>query len=393
MKEETSWQAERFVMRARTLFYARVGLLVLGLFILMVPSWSRMMGIRGYTGYAWYVVIALYSTTNFYVMERGRLGRIFTFVTLNLDLLTLIYLIVASGALRSPFLPIQLIFTLFFAMLFPKPGGIIPPLMLLPIIAHFDQLVYERGFVTQDVFILIFYSVLNLIIVYVIVYLSDREEQQQREIVSLTRELRELAVHEERQRISREMHDGLGALLSSLIIQSEYVSACTTDEALRKEIGELKVTAEESIEELRRCVQMMRDDFDLRKALEDYCAVFQQRSRVETEFTMPPRDLGIRPDQQLMLFRVLQEALANAVKHGEPRKVKVSIAEVERHLLMQVRDDGKGFTWGGGVAGHYGLANMQERARKSGGQCEITSEPDHGTLVSLRIPLLDETVY
>ena len=230
---------------------------------------------------------------------------------------------------------------------------------------------------------------LNLIIVYVIVYLSDREEQQQREIVSLTRELRELAVHEERLRISREMHDGLGALLSSLIIQSEYLSSCTADEALRHEIGELKGTAEESIEELRRCVQMMRDDFDLRKALEDYCAVFQQRSRVEIEFSMPAREFGIRPDQQLMLFRVLQEALTNAAKHGLPKRIRVALSEVERHLLMKVQDDGKGFTWTGGVAGHYGLANMQERAKKAGGFCEITSEPDQGTLVSLRIPLLD----
>ncbi|MBI5525278.1 MAG: sensor histidine kinase [Deltaproteobacteria bacterium] len=364
-----------------------MGLLLVGLLILIVPSWSRMMGLRGVLGYVWYVFMALYSTANFYVMDRGRVGRWFTFGTLNLDLLALLYLIVASGALRSPFLPIQLIFTLFFAMLFPKPGGIIPPLMLLPIIAHFDQLVYERGFVTQDIFILIFYSVLNLIIVYVIVYLSDREEQQQREIVALTRELKDLAVHEERQRISREMHDGLGALLSSLIIQSDYVNACTADEALKKEIAEIKGTAEESIEELRRCVQMMRDDFDLRKALEDYCAAFQQRSRVEIEFFMPRREFGIRPDQQLVLFRVLQEALSNAVKHGAPAKVRVSLSEVDSALMLKVQDDGKGFAWTGGVSGHYGLANMQERARKAGGTCEITSEPGHGTLVTLRIPL------
>ena len=138
---------------------------------------------------------------------------------------------------------------------------------------------------------------------------------------------------------------------------------------------------------------MMRDDFDLKKALEDYCAVFQQRSRVETEFSMPSREFGIRPDQQLMLLRVLQEALANAVKHGEPKKIRVSLAETGGQLLMNVQDDGRGFVWAGGVAGHYGLANMQERAKKTGGLCDITSEPDHGTLVSLRIPLLDEKAY
>jgi signal transduction histidine kinase len=319
-------------------------------------------------------------------MKRGAAGRMVTFLTLNLDLFMIAYLIVASGALRSPVLPIQLIFTLFFAMLFPRPWGIIPPLLLLPLVAHLDQLLYGRGFVTQDIFILIFYSSINLIIVYAVVYLSGREETQQAEIVDLTRELRELAVREERQRISREMHDGLGALLSSMIMQAEYLSSLQSSDEVRREIAEIRGTAEESMDELRRCVQMMRDDFDMRQALEDFCRNFAARGRVELEFSVPAQTPPIRPDRQLMVFRVLQEALSNALRHASPHRISVIMSDIGDCVVLKVSDDGRGFDPKLSPAGHYGLANMRERARKSAAECELSSAPGAGTTVTLTIP-------
>jgi signal transduction histidine kinase len=388
-RDGSSWHYERFVMRAGTLFYARVGLLALVLLVLVVPSWSLMVGISLLPGLMWHVFAVFYSTAGFLLKDRGKTGRWFTFGTLILDLVAICYLIVASGALRSPIMPVQLIFTLFFAILFPRPSGIIPPLLLLPVIAHFDQMVYERGFVTQDVFILLFYSAMNLIIVYVVVYLGEREELQHREIVALTRELNELAVLEERDRISREMHDGLGALISSMVMQAEYLSTLPADGELKREIAELRGTAEEGIEELRRCVRMMRGDLDLRKALEDFCTAFSQRGRLEIEFSMPKTEAEVRPDQQLMLLRVLQEAVNNTLKHAGPCKVTVMVGLGERGLEMIIADNGRGFAWSGAVEGHYGLANMQERARKAGGECEIKSAPGLGTTVTLRIPPAD----
>ena len=380
------WQGERFVMRARALFYARLGLLALGLLILLVPSWAKMMRATGAGAYTWYAFAVVYSTASFFLMKRGAAGRLITFLTLNLDLFMIAYLIVASGALRSPVLPIQLIFTLFFAMLFPRPWGIIPPLLLLPVVAHLDQLLYGRGFVTQDIFILIFYSSINLIIVYAVVYLSGREETQQAEIVDLTRELRELAVREERQRISREMHDGLGALLSSMIMQAEYLSSLPSSDEVKREISEIRGTAEESIDELRRCVQMMRDDFDMRQALEDFCRNFAARGRVELEFSVPAQTPFIRPDRQLMVFRVLQEALSNALRHASPRRITVMMADIGDCVVLKVSDDGRGFDPKLSPSGHYGLANMRDRARKSAAECGVTSAPGAGTTVTLTIP-------
>ena len=100
---------------------------------------------------------------------------------------------------------------------------------------------------------LLWYLALNFIIIYVLVYLNEREVAAHREVTELQGDLKELAVVEERNRLAREIHDGLGASLSSLIIQSEYLlSLAPKDEPLLKEIRELKASAEESIEELRR---------------------------------------------------------------------------------------------------------------------------------------------
>jgi signal transduction histidine kinase len=151
-------------------------------------------------------------------------------------------------------------------------------------------------------------------------------------------------------------------------------------------LTELRGTAEESIEELRRCVRMMRGDFDLRKAMEDFCSSFLKRGRVEVEFSMPGRIPPVRPDRQLMMLRVLQEAMNNAVKHAEPGRISVSVFEEGDDLVMKVADDGKGFTWTGGIEGHYGLANMRERARKAGAELDVESAPGRGTAVTLRMP-------
>jgi hypothetical protein len=97
---------------------------------------------------------------------------------------------------------------------------------------------------------LIWYLGLNFIVIYVLVYLNEREVTAHREVVELQGDLKELAV-EERDRLAREIHDGLGASLSSLIIQSEYVAQLTKDDAVKKEVADLKQSAEEAIEELR----------------------------------------------------------------------------------------------------------------------------------------------
>jgi len=383
-----SWEQDRFVARARALFYARMMFLTLGLLILAVPAWSGYFGLTGSVSFVGYFTMLLYSVANLLVIDHPKAGRWVTYTTLCLDLSIMVVLIAkpqVGGGLQSPLLATQLLFTTLFSILYPKPLAILPPLLALPITTRLDLLL-NRSVTAVELLTLLWYLALNFIIVYVLVYLNEREAIAHREVVSLQGDLKELAVVEERNRLAREIHDGLGASLSSMIIQAEYILNLTREDGLRSEIRELKLTAEESIEELRRSLRMMHEDFELAQGLEDYAKTFRERTGLDICFERTGLQRKLSPDAQLALFRILQESLSNAVKHAEARAVHVRLDYSDDRVHLIVRDDGKGFDPARTPRGHYGLLNMRERAMKLGGQLIVDSAPGAGAQVAFSLP-------
>lgn len=384
-----SWVDDRFSARARALFYARMMFLTLGLGILAVPIWRSYFDFTA-LAFGGYFCMLIYSVANYLVLGHPRAGRIVTYVTLCLDLMVMVVVVVKpheAGGLANPLLATQLLFTMLFALLYPKPLAILPPLLALPITARLDQLL-DRSPTAVEVLTLIWYLGLNFIVIYVLVYLNEREITAHREVVMLQGDLKELAVVEERNRLAREIHDGLGASLSSLIIQSEYVQQLTTDPAVRNEVNELKASAEEAIEELRRSLKMMREDFDLAHGFEDYVKTFGDRTQLPVRFeksgTLIKR---LAPETSLALFRVLQELLSNAVKHAAAKSVEVKIYFGPESIALAVKDDGRGFDPTAPKPGHYGLVNLRERAMKVGGDVSIEASPGAGAHITFTVPL------
>ena len=309
-------------------------------------------------------------------------GLNITFVTLLFDLVFIAYIISMSGGLKSAVMLAQVLFTIFFALLFPRPLTILPPLLLLPIIASID-----RYFMHQDndfvvaLFFFTWYLAINLIVVYMIVYLNHTEDKQQRNILRLQEKLGDKAVLEERTRLAREIHDGLGASLSSLIIQSEYIINLNQDIKLKEELVELKSTAEESIEELRRSLQMMRDQFDLIPALQDYCNTFQVRTKIDIAMEAEGKPWNLAAEVQLCIFRILQESLTNINKHAKANKINITLFFGPSRMILSIRDNGRGFEQNVKMQHHYGLITMGERARKVDGELKIKSIPQEGTTI------------
>lgn len=380
-----SWLQERFVARARALFYARLVFLSLGLLLLAVPIWAGHFKFESPLAFAVYFAMLLYSVTNYLVVEHPKAGRIVTYVTLCFDLVIMVVVVVQGGGLKSPLLATQLLFTTLFALLYPKPLAIVPPLLALLVTTRLDLLL-NRTPTAIEVLTVLWYSALNFIIIYVLVYLNEREVSAHREVVELQGDLKELAVVEERNRLAREIHDGLGASLSSLIIQSEYLLSLAKDETLRGEIGELKASAEESIDELRRNLRMMREDFDLGTSLEEYAKTFGERTQLPVEFTKSGNLGRLAPEKQLALFRVLQECLSNAAKHAAATKLEVKVHFGPERVALSIRDNGRGFATDAKKAGHYGLINMRERAMKVGGELIVDSSVGSGTQISFSVP-------
>jgi two-component system, NarL family, sensor histidine kinase DegS len=384
-----SWLRDRFMARARALFYARMVFLTLGLLILAVPVWRLYFGFTT-LAFGVYFFMLLYSVANYLALGHPRAGGVITYVTLLMDLVMMVIVVakpITGGGLANPLLASQLLFTTLFALLFPRPLAILPPLLALPIVTRIDQLL-DRSPTAIEILTLLWYLALNFIIIYVLVYLNERETSAHREVVQLQGDLKDLAVIEERNRLAREIHDGLGASLSSLIIQTEYLGSIAKDETLLKEIREIKASAEESIEELRRSLRMMREDFDLGVGIEEYVKTFADRTQLPVRFATSGSYLGkLSPESSLALFRVLQELLTNALKHARAKQVDVRLSFLPERVQLTVKDDGQGFDLKAKRVGHYGLINMQERANKVGGSVEVDARPGAGVNVVFSVPL------
>jgi two-component system, NarL family, sensor histidine kinase DegS len=400
---------DRFLTRARALFYARLAFLVLGLGVIGVPSWSAAFGVGGPGAFTIYLIMVAYSAANYTLLAKPKVGRYVTFVTLCADLCVLVWLVSATGGLRSPLLAAQLLFTTLFVVLFPTPLAVVPPLLTFPVVAKLDQMLGGHAVVQIDLFILLWYSAINCILVYVMVYLNERDRVKHKELAKLSAQVRELAVAEERNRLAREIHDGLGGVISSVCIQSEYLlnmidgsevraRLTGTHEAraaiiptIRKEINDLHALAEDSMEELRRSLRMMKENFDLVAALGDFCRVAAARYKIDVRFARVGRERIVGPEASLAIFRVLQETTANVSKHcGKGTVVDVTLTFQPGIAQLVVQDHGPGFKLPEDPSelsrqGHYGLANMRERANKVGGRIRITSEPGKGTRIELTV--------
>ncbi|MFL5446238.1 MAG: sensor histidine kinase [Myxococcales bacterium] len=405
---------ERFLTRARALFYARIAFLTLGLLVLGVPGWSSALGIGGTGAVAVYLAMLGYSAANHALLRNPRLGRPVTFATLCADLGVLVWIAALTGGLRSPFFAAQLLFTTLFVVLFPTPLALLPPLLTFPAVFKLERLLGGDGGGQLDGFVLVWYAAINCILVYLMVYLNDRDRARHRDLRTLHRAVREVAVAEERNRLSREIHDGLGGVLSAVVIQSEYllnmidgseiraklggnteVRAAIVP-TLRKEISDLHGAAEQSVDELRRSLRMMQDSFDLPGSLRDYCQLAATRHRLQVRFSMAGAEEPIGPESSFALFRVLQESLTNVSKHcGRGTAVDVALTFQPGEARLSTQDHGPGFDMPRDPGelqrqGHYGLANMRERAAKVHGRVQMTSAPGRGTRIELTVRTTEE---
>jgi signal transduction histidine kinase len=256
--------------------------------------------------------------------------------------------------------------------------------MLLPIIAHIDQMVFVRGLVLQDVLLLIMYSLANLLLLYSIVYFNTQENMQHDEIMKLKDAMSRLELSEERLRLAREIHDGIGAILSAMIMQIDYILSLEDPEDIKGEIEELKNISEEGMDELRRAVMLLRTDFDLKNMLSNMIDRLRSRYNHSVSSNIVLKEHNLKPDELLAIFRIIQEALTNIARHSEAKSVNISVLIDGRGFEISIQDDGKGFDVSTGLEHHYGIINMKERARLIGAELRIESSPGSGTRVVLK---------
>ncbi len=226
--------------------------------------------------------------------------------------------------------------------------------------------------------------------------LAQERDRLDGEVARRTAELTELARHlqsvreDERAHLARELHDELGALLTAAKLDVARIRRMTKaapdiDERL-KHMSEL---LDQGIALKRRIIEDLRpsalSNLGLIPALEILTQEFAQRSGLQLSLELT--DSAHEEGDKLALYRLVQEALTNVMRHAKAKHVRVSLGEADGWLQLHIRDDGQGFNPDAVGAGHHGLLGMRYRIESLGGTLQLLSAPGRGTLVLARLPM------
>lgn len=198
---------------------------------------------------------------------------------------------------------------------------------------------------------------------------------------------------DERRRIARELHDGVGQNLTALKLRLHEIQSALPPQhgALHDSLAQALALCGETLEDTRELSRLLRppilDDLGLEAALRWLARSHDGRggARVELELGELPELDG---ELQTVLFRTAQEALANAARHAQARRIRIRLQRRDEALLLEVRDDGRGCDPDAALAsGGNGLSGMRERLRLYGGRLELAGAPGAGLRLSARLPL------
>src|SRR5713101_6128069 len=247
----------------------------------------------------------------------------------------------------------------------------------------------------EDLFTLVVFLTTAIITGQLASTLRRRAEQarsREREIRILYEQTQELVSLQERQRLARELHDsvsqtlygiGLGAYTAREALESDPEQAMAS-------IDYVLTLAEAGLAEMRALIFELRPDSleieGLVAALSKQVAVLRARYKLTVE-----ADLGEEPNLSLemkhALYRIAQEAFHNIVKNARASTVVLRLTEQANEIILEVRDNGRGFDPEGLFPGHLGLRSMHERVTKMGGTLSIESVAGQGTCVGARMPI------
>jgi signal transduction histidine kinase len=202
---------------------------------------------------------------------------------------------------------------------------------------------------------------------------------------------RESGAQDERQRLAGEIHDTLAQGLAGIITQLQAAERSAVARGAQDEhVARALQLARSSLAEARRSVRALAPQ-ELQSAhLPDALRTLAERWSVDegvrAQVEITGAQMPLSPAIEVALFRVTQESLTNVAKHAEATRVGVTLSYTGPEVLLDVRDDGRGFTPGGGTG--FGLTSMRQRVRGVGGHVEVQSTPGEGTSVSARVPAI-----
>jgi signal transduction histidine kinase len=215
----------------------------------------------------------------------------------------------------------------------------------------------------------------------------ERSERVQRDVLRRVVDAQEL----ERHRLARELHDETGQALTSILLGLKSVEDAAGDEQRERAAGELRELVVTTLQDVRRLAVELRpkalDDFGLLPAIERLAETFAEHMRIETDVHARLGDERLPREIETALYRIVQEALTNVIKHARARRVSIFLVRKPHSVTAVIEDDGVGFA--GDVSGGdgIGLIGMRERVALLNGRLDAESSPGSGTTIVAEVPL------
>ena len=198
------------------------------------------------------------------------------------------------------------------------------------------------------------------------------------------------AQEEERRRLALELHDETGQALTSILLGLKAIGGAKNKEDAERAEADVRALVVQALQDVRALAVELRpsalDDFGLAAALERLAHTFAERSGIETTVETH-LEARLPPEIETTLYRVVQEALSNVVKHAAAEHVSIVVTQHGGAVAATVDDDGQGFAEGTVRADALGLTGMRERLALVGGTLELESAPGSGTTVAAQVPL------
>ncbi|MER1984443.1 MAG: sensor histidine kinase [Solibacillus sp.] len=206
------------------------------------------------------------------------------------------------------------------------------------------------------------------------------------------------AQEEERKRLSREIHDGPAQMMANVLMRTNLIDRTYREkgvEAAVKEIADFKGTVRNALSEVRRIIYDLRpmalDDLGIVPTLKKYTATMMEYNEgVNIEFQSYSTEQRIPSEYEVSIFRLVQECITNALKHGKPTEISVKIEWLRNDINIVVKDNGIGFDINNVSDKSFGIVGMRERIELLKGTIDIISTPGNGTVVMFKIPFPHE---
>ena len=235
------------------------------------------------------------------------------------------------------------------------------------------------------------------------VALGQRQAARERVELELKRSqelFRNLSTHlqmvreEERTRIAREIHDGMGQALTVLKIDLSWLNnrLAKNQEAMRDKTKTMQALIDETIQTVHKVSADLRpailDDFGLPAAIEWHAEEFEKRTGIKCKPVFYPNELDLNKKKSTALFRIVQESFTNIIRHANATKVEVKLSEKNGILVLEIQDNGQGIAEAAITNPRsFGLIGIRERAHSLGGEVDIAGTPNEGTRIIIKLPV------